>query len=102
MSVRDGFLTTFFLVLLVSHSVTASPGQKLCVVKAYLTSGLEVKEAPSKEARTVMVIGAGRVVIEFDRKNGWVFGGVEHAGGVDGYVPQEAVSNRDLDGLPCS
>ena len=91
----------FFLGLFVFQSASAAPGQKLCVKKEYLTSGLEVKEAPSKTANTVMVIGAGRVIVEFDRKDGWVFGGVERAGGVTGYVPQEAVDDSDLDGLPC-
>lgn len=94
-----------YLVLLVtlaaSVPVESAPGDKLCVTKSYLKTGLEVKNGPSDDAETLMVIGAGRVIVEFGRRNGWVAGGVDRAGGIDGYVLEEAVSNFGIDGLPC-
>ncbi len=87
--------------LTVPTTANSAPGQKVCVTQSYLTTGLQVKNAPSHDAETVMVIGAGRVIIEFGRKDGWISGGVDGAGGIDGYVPDEAVSDFDIDGLPC-
>ncbi len=79
----------------------SAPGSMMCVTAQYYETGLEVKAAPSPGAKTVMVIGAGRKVMEFGRKNGWMSVGVDRSGGKDGYIPIEAVSSRDLDGMAC-
>lgn len=79
----------------------ADLGDFHCVTADSLVTGLEVKIEPSESAETVMVIGAGRSMIEFGEENGWLWVGVSRAGGREGYVPIDMVARVDLDGLPC-
>ena len=91
-------LIAIFVATTAGHT---APGDQLCVIAAYLESGVAVRAGPSPDAAVVMVIGAGRMVIEFERSDGWVWAGVDRAGGRDGYVPEAALSPLDMDGLPC-
>ena len=89
------------LAFLLSLSHDGPPQRFLCVTEEHLTTGVVVRAEPAPGADTVMVIGSGRVVVEFGTVDGWVFGGVQRAGGRDGYVPASALRTTDLDGLPC-
>ena len=90
------------VITLVAGAANAELGDLLCVTDEYIATGLEVKAEPSADAETVMVIGAGHSILEFGREDGWLWGGISDAGGREGYVPLDAVSDLDLDGLPCS
>lgn len=89
------------LVALAATGSHAESGDMLCVTEDHVKSGVEVKAGPSVDADTVMIIGAGRAVIEFDRESGWVSVGVDKAGGRQGYVEEVALGTEDLDGRPC-
>ncbi len=95
------FLVLISSIAFISDASLSAPGSLMCVTAQYYETGLEVKAEPSSDAKTVMVIGAGRKVMEFGRKNGWMSVGVDRSGGKDGYIPIEAVSSRDLDGMAC-
>ena len=79
----------------------AGPGDKLCVTDSYRATGLHVKAEPRNSADTVMVVGPGRVLVEFGPQGDWLLVGIERSKGRDGYVPKAAVQRTDLDGLPC-
>jgi len=99
------FLSSLLVVagaaLFLGTQSIASLGQKLCVTSKYIKTGLVVRSQPSKDADIVIIIGAGRAVIEFERQDGWIDVGVERAGGRTGYVPVGSVSAYDLDGMTC-
>ena len=95
------FTTFLTLTLFCSLPVTSAVGDKHCVTSEYMKKGLAVRSSPHDDSETVMTIGAGRVLIEFDRKGTWQFVGVERSGGKDGYVPISATSRKDLDGMNC-
>lgn len=73
----------------------------MCIAKTYLETGLEVKEEAQASSKTLMVIGAGRPVLDMGRAGEYVFVGVHRAGGIAGYVPANALSRQDLDGMRC-
>lgn len=89
------------VVALAAAGSHAESGDMLCVTEVHVKSGVEVKSGPSAGAHTVMTIGAGRAVIEFDREPGWVSVGIDKAGGRQGYVAEDALGTEDLDGRPC-
>lgn len=86
---------------MISQKAEAGVGDKLCVTVDNVLIGVEVKKEPSKNSDTIMIIGSGRLVIEFGRKNGYVRAGVARSGGRDGYILESLLSDKDLDGLPC-
>ncbi len=98
---KHKYLLQFAALASMSGASLAAPGSMMCVTAEYYETGLEVKGAPSPEGKTVMIIGAGRKVMEFGRKNGWMSVGVDRSGGKDGYIPITSVSSRGLDGMKC-
>ena len=59
----------------------------------------EVREAPSAESDVKLIVAIGRKLVEFDRKNGWIYVGVDKSGGKDGWIEASKVSDTDPDGL---
>ena len=54
---------------------------------------------PSPDSEVKFIIAIGRKLVEFDRKNGWIYVGVDKSGGQDGWIEETSVGNLDPDGL---
>lgn len=89
------FTICVLIALLAPITVLAGPGDKHYVK----TLQAEIRAEPSIEAEVKFVVAVGRKLIEFDRKNGFIYVGVDKSGGKDGWIEASKVSRTDPDGL---
>jgi uncharacterized protein YgiM (DUF1202 family) len=58
-----------------------------------------VKEKPSDQSATTLILAIGRKVVKFERRGEWMWVGIDKAGGRDGWVKIKDLSPTDPDGL---
>lgn len=88
-------LISILLLLLSIGIVNSSPGQ-MHYVKPLQAN---ILEKPSSDSKVKFVVAIGRKLVEFDKKNGFIYVGVDKSGGKDGWIKLSDVSPTDPDGL---
>jgi len=83
------------MILACSTLVFGKPGQ-FHYVKPLQA---EIHEGPSQDSKVKFIVAIGRKLVEFDRKDGWIYVGVDKTGGKDGWIKASQVSPTDPDGL---
>lgn len=96
---RSRFMVLLALVIPIPAS--AAPGDFWCVRDEYRYQALDVKEGPDPSSDTIMVVGAGRQLVELGTQGDWLMVGVHRAKGRTGYVPKDSIQSTDLDGMRC-
>ncbi len=54
---------------------------------------------PSTDSEVEFIIAIGRKMLEFERKNGFIWVGIDKAGGLSGWIEETNVSPTDPDGM---
>ena len=88
-------MVTAIVFAIIAVSVLAKPGDTLYTRDLQV----EIKAEPADDAETLYVLFLGRKLVEYERRAGWVWVGIAHAKGQDGWVRESAVSLTDPDGL---
>ncbi len=88
---RAAFFT--FLLAMVATCVTASPGDKLYVLK----SGVNVRSGPSTDRTVVMQLNKGHELTEIERQGPWIHAEISWTGG-EGWIHDSLTGSTPPDG----
>lgn len=83
------------LLMLLTIIANAGPGE-MHYIKPLQAN---VYESSSAASKVKFIVAIGRKLVEFDRKNGFVYVGVDKSGGKDGWIKASDLSPTDPDGL---